>query len=450
MAATRAYQTQLALPDEILFCQWAIAAGLAGHSLQLRFQGFPAPILRRLFQVCTSWTSADRVHAVYGLADFRTLTQGIVKPRLILVFDARLAVKIAWRVALHQRDDSEWHDSCPAVFVCQSPRLGDEDPAATLVLHGHPAKVGLLTDWLRHCSDANIGKLPRELLAPIDFDGRLENLLWPAGPETPKGLRRYRECQILRGLLVGARILRERSTPATAAPKLTVTLGDYSAVYGRLQSASLQPEDAHFDPLAEAMVNRANAQLAMRHQKNAEPAKVARLEGKAAAANSVSSRDRLITRREIWNLGNPNGSSLKQLVKYLLAVGEQGYKTFRTLGTIQPLPRIGSWPEQEPARLVKLLIPWSDKQVRDHFHRLYVEGLIEALPRPGNQPWVYVLPEVVRDPTSPFLHLPAPASVAGLPEATAPATPGMTIAGPQEWAGGNCEPPDINDENKAD
>ncbi|MHB1422842.1 MAG: hypothetical protein ACYC3I_06550 [Gemmataceae bacterium] len=402
------------IPDLVAICQWAIAAGRAGHFLHLVFRNYPAPVVGDLFRVCAQWAGGARphVHGVYGLHDFRQLDKVFDQVRLVLVFEPRLLMKTAWLVAM-RRQDGVGVKPCPAVMACHSGRHLEDDLGATLILHGYPGKVASVTEWLRGCKAEALGTLPEPQTGRVVIEPRIEALLWPVLANQHSGLQRYRDCQILRGLLIGSSLLRMAQAAANPASDLEVGLQDYASVYGPIRGASLRPGDEPFDPLAVAMVNRANVHLAIRQESSAEPIKAARIGSKRPADAVHAAPDgRPVTRREVFDLGNPKGKKVLRLVKHLLSQGKAGYKVFRTLGTVRTLPEAESWPEDDPVHLARLLQVWSEKQVRDHFHRLFVEGLITALPRPGNQPWLYVLPEVLSDPNSPFKSLPSPDSLA--------------------------------------
>jgi hypothetical protein len=115
-----------------------------------------------------------------------------------------------------------------------------------------------------------------------------------------------------------------------------------------------------------------------------------------------------ITRRELLDLGTTNGETVTNLVVALLAEGPDGLTSFKKLGTSRSVGSEDVWRRADPKELAKLLRPWSAKQIRDHFHALVAEGLITGHRVAANQPWRYILPEVMCDRESPFAFLPKP------------------------------------------
>ncbi len=217
-----------------------------------------------------------------------------------------------------------------------------------------------------------------------------------ARPESPLGLR---DRQILKGLLAGAALVQKGLENGT---DLLAELEVYRAVYNALKSPATQPVDEAFDPLTLAMVRRANVFLAMK-AKSEEP-KVAR----ADAGIGPDQEPRTITRREIADLGNIRGETVKRLVEFLLQQGAEGLKKFCTIGTNRAIEKMEGWPLQDVQQLVRLLLPWGPKQVRTRFAHLQAQGLITAERAAANQPWIYRLPEALSSTNSPFRSLPKP------------------------------------------
>jgi hypothetical protein len=215
-------------------------------------------------------------------------------------------------------------------------------------------------------------------------------------PESPLGLR---DRQILKGLLTGAALAEK---PQENAGRLLVGLQIYRAVHKALQSTTTQPVDESFDPLTLAMVRRANVFLAMKAK--SEDAQVIRADG----GSDRDVEQHTITRREIADLGNIRGETVKSLVEFLLQQGEYGLKKFCTIGTNRAIEKKHGWPSQDLRQLTRLLLPWGLKPVRTRFSHLQAQGLITAERNAGNQPWIYRLPEALGSADSPFRSLPKP------------------------------------------
>src|SRR5579864_1584197 len=164
------------IPDSVAICLWAIAAGRAGCFLQVVFRDYPAPVVRELFRFCTRWAGTrQHVHELYSLGDFRKLKGVLGDVRLVLVFEPRLLLKTSWLVAMHRRDGSPI-STCPAVFAYQGVRHLDDDPGATLIIHGYPSKIASLTEWLRGNQTTALGRCPDKSPGGLVIDRRIDAL----------------------------------------------------------------------------------------------------------------------------------------------------------------------------------------------------------------------------------------------------------------------------------
>jgi hypothetical protein len=237
-----------------------------------------------------------------------------------------------------------------------------------------------------------------------------------------------RERAILAGLLAGVALLRPAAAPL-AGGHLVIGLDDYSAVHESLMSSSVQPADEDFDPLTVAMVQRANAYLHVRASESG--GRLARSDGGGIEMGLDG-----ITRREIADIGNVGGPTVRKLVAALLGKGDDGFKTFKSIGTVQSARDGAGWPDDRPEMMAARLLPWTEKQVRTHFHRLHADGVITASRAAANQPWRYRLPEAFARSRSPFRLLPRPELLATAAAQRAAAAAGPSPARP----GGQTEP----------
>lgn len=391
-------------PVSIAITHWAIAGGVVGLPVHVVFQDFPEPIVGEVIRRFTDLVGRETVLLVHEPRHLRLLEAAPEKIRLVLLFDAALFARCTWLLEMNRRTDSNELPPSPALITLQSRRLRDQGPGPTLVLHGYSPEVRSLTHWLE-TDEVCVGLPQVTTRRRVAFD-EVSALMSPTTDGRLAPPLSFRERQILKGLMAGAALIRSEN-PDAPPDRLQVTLADYHAVHGPLQKASVQPVDEAFDPLAVAMVQRANALLEMREREGTH--KIAQTGPGNGTDESNSS---LVTRREILDLGNTRGETVRKLVSFLQSQGEWGHKVFCSLGTMRPLRSGTDWPPGDARALASLLLPWTEKQVRTHFHRLYdQEKLITATPPSGRIPWVYRLPESLGNPNSSFGKLPAPAEL---------------------------------------
>jgi len=155
------------------------------------------------------------------------------------------------------------------------------------------------------------------------------------------------------------------------------------------------------------MVNRANVYLHLRRESTSRPARLIS-PGEGRTDVEEADGDRRITRRELANLGNTRGRTVLALISQLLT-RDDGSRMFWGLGVVDnACRRLDEWPSREPRVLAKMLTAWSEKQVRNHFHRLYEMELITARQDSANRPWQYEVPETIVDSEAAFRRLPKP------------------------------------------
>lgn len=389
--------TALSCHPHIAITRWAVAGGVLGYPVHVVFQDYPAPIIAAVYRKHVSWLKKENIFSVFGLRDFHQLAPKLDAVRLVLVFDPKQLVKTCWLLDMHRSAAEQAHKSSPSLFSCLATNPAGDLPGPTLVLHGYSPKAKSLETWLEQdfaWPSLTVDSPPTAL----EFHPRLTPLVASsnARPESPLGLR---DRQILKGLLAGAALVQKGLENGT---DLLAELEVYRAVYNALKSPATQPVDEAFDPLTLAMVRRANVFLAMK-AKSEEP-KVAR----ADAGIGPDQEPRTITRREIADLGNIRGETVKRLVEFLLQQGAEGLKKFCTIGTNRAIEKKEGWPLQDVQQLVRLLLPWGPKQVRTRFAHLQAQGLITAERAAANQPWIYRLPEALSSTNSPFRSLPKP------------------------------------------
>jgi hypothetical protein len=266
----------------------------------------------------------------------------------------------------------------------------DESPGPLLTIHGSSSELRSVAVWIE--SHVALSACPQQnTKAIVRFDERNE-LLW----KDPEAQSPVRFKQILRGLLLGATWSKKPGQTSVAIDR-----DAYESVTRVLTSPRIQSADEPFNPLALFMMQRANVYLTMKRKE---------LEKAASSKTDVSIvaySNGLITRREVVDLGNINGKTTLELVQFLMKNENGGLSKFRSCGLSVPL-KSDEWPSIDAERCRRLLLRWSPKQVRTHFHRLVGEGLISAIRTADNQPWHYCLPESFTKSASPFGKLPTP------------------------------------------
>jgi hypothetical protein len=380
--------------------QWAIAGGMMGYPVHIIFQDFPAPLVSEVFHRLVGWIGAGHVFPVFEMRNFRELYSKLDSTRLVLLHDAKQFDRISWLIDDQQSGAAIVGRTRPVVFSRQTAHLAEAVPGAMLVLHGFTAQRKSLEDWLLRESPW----LPLTVnlaIAAIQFDQSLRSLGFNQEAADGAVILGLRERRILKGLLMGTALVRKIQV-GNHDDILRVELADYQDVFEALQSSAIQPADESFDPLARAMVERANAYLSM---------KADATEKKLAQADTpgvVAEEGRTITRREIVDLGTPHGTLVEKLLAFLLQEGPNGFQIFCTIGTLRNFKGQKDWPTRDTQELAKLLLPWGRKQVRNQFDALHASGLITGRRDAGNKPWIYELPEALANPTSPLRCLPKP------------------------------------------
>jgi hypothetical protein len=357
------------------------------------------------------FTGPGEVRQIRNQSDIRKLPEACGSAKLVLVHSEKLRAPASWAVEMASLADTE-ANSRPAIFSVSSPGSGEDDPGVALVLQAHPAELIAVARWfaLGHIPTvpnwAAIGDdlsiAPAPALAPV---------LSPR-PGEESGVRRLRERDLLRCMVVGAAVLRslgQVAEQAREAEELTLTTDDYEQVRRLLQSPSVTPGDKACDPLAKDMVSRANVFLQARYAEPNAHDNPFNVDGADSPPGHGANRD-LITRREIADLGNTRSRLIRQLVSFLRR-RDDGYERFQRMGLVRRPPPREHWRSEETVSLVSYLRPWTAKQVRTHFDQLRRARLITAEREAANGPWRYALPEELQGRHSAYRRLPTAAEL---------------------------------------
>jgi hypothetical protein len=225
-----------------------------------------------------------------------------------------------------------------------------------------------------------------------------------AGTPNGSNLRRFRDRELLRVLVIGAAVARALRQGETEVNILAVTTADYELVRRLLQARVVCAADETCDPLSATMVGRANVFMVVKYGEDGGEDNPFNDGGTEPPAEKRQGRE-LVTRREIADLGNPNGRLVRRLIEYLQRQPD-GYERFRRMGLVRRPPDRNAWRSNPASELSEHLRPWSAKQVRSHFDRLVRAGFVTAERAHGNGPWRYALPEELACSSSAFRGLP--------------------------------------------
>jgi hypothetical protein len=419
-------------PDTLRLGELAIAAGAAGHALSLRFRHYPAPLLAGLWRLYLEQLGDRKVLKVGRPSDLQRLDEKMGQHLLVLVHDPRLYNKAAWAVMLASTRGG--YAERPAIFSPIVDEDATEEPGATLVLQGHPDEVENLANYLHTPGDTELYKLREPPETPSALHPTLEAMIMPH-------LSRYRDQLVVRGLLAGAALLQQ---PRSARHGALDVLA-YSEVHALLHGRAAQAADDAFDPLATAMVRRANTFLKLRASSSPGVGKLTRAEGSDPPYGRAGpAAEACVSRRQLTDLGNTRGELIGKILQHLRRRPD-GYADLVRMGLKSPDAAATSWQAEDETALARRLLEWSSKQVRTHFHRLVASQLITATRASSNGPWLYELPEALAAPTSVFRALPSPGEVrrrllaAPSParQGKGPDLPHARPASPPPEAGGN-------------
>jgi hypothetical protein len=386
-------------PASIALCELAIAAGMTGHSVTLYFEEFPAPTLCQLLKYCIRYAGPAAVRNIHSQANVRSLTKDVDQVRLVLVHTTRLCNLVSWTI---QTSGLVLEDGVPkpALFHCAGPYDAEGDPGATLVLRGDGAEQAAVAQWLLtagndHPDWETIPSVECFQREPA-LDAGLMALCLPTA--SAGGLRNH---QVLNALLTGATLVRTMQE-APVPPHLITSIEDYQLVRRLLQTRLVVGADEVFDPLAFAMVSRANVYMAVKYDVGSDNP----FYGDYSAMDRGERPGReLVTRREVSDLGNVRSRMVRQLITFLQHQPD-GYERFRQMGLVRRSPDRDAWRRTGVNALIAYLRPWSAKQLRTHFERLRRQGMITAEREHGNGPWRYTLPEDLAARSNAYRNLP--------------------------------------------
>lgn len=406
-------------PDSIRIGEVAIAASAAGYPMTVKFKEFPAVHLVAVWRYHAERLGPHRSIHVSSAKDLRRMERSLDQLRLILVSQAPLYLKIVWSIALASTASPP-----PTIFSTWVDCDRAEDPSTSIVMHPRDGEDEKIAEFLNTQPAVDAPQAPSLSVGPVSLDPALVAAL-------DRAISQPSARRAARSLLVGLYALERGAVNLQHV---------YTQLFEILHCPLLRTAEEPFDPIARDMVNRANVYLRAYSQGVKPPKRVARIDNAGGGGNKARDVDYKITRRELVDLGIPRGRTVRELIERLLGT-EDGYRQFVTMGLQHIVKDQQDWPVRDARALAKLLTSWSEKQVRTHFHRLHVNGLITARKVAANGAWEYQIPEVFGDMTSVFGQIPHPESLSDLirPETESQAgrnagVPGLPPASPNEAA----------------
>ena len=330
-------------------------------------------------------------------SDVKDLEQRMTGVRAVFVDRPNWFHDVAWSI---QMAGSEPMSPRPAVFCGFQIDDPDSDPGFTVPLTANEQELAAVHTWTTAQQEHLAVEV--ELPATVDYASQLDNILQPSALERV-GVG-FCEQRVVLALTEGAALLRSGTELVDGEVQATCT--DYELVRRFLCSQLVRPSRELCDSLAADMMNRANVYLAVKHSGDrGNPFWRPDDDGYRRSRESSLKRD-AITRRELADLGNVRSRMLESLIEYLQRV-DAGHAQYLRMGCVGEPIAEPNWRRSRPRELARRLKPWSIKQVRTRFDRLYQRGLITAERPQANGPIHYEIPEELSNVRSPYARLPS-------------------------------------------
>jgi hypothetical protein len=300
-------------PSTVALGELAIAAGLVGLSLGVNFRDFPAMIRCELWKYFAEGVGSEQVLRLCSRKNLKDLEELLPGLRTVVIQNSSLYREASWSIQL-----ADALQPRPTVFFSSAAHAAEDDPGAVLSVICTEREIASVVDWLAGGASSD-GVCSCELYTPtcVQYDPRIEALFARTSAQPGDRFACLRESRILRALLAGACVLRschpEQEVPATAV----VNLLDYELVRTLLCSLVIETTSEAHDPLAAAMISRANVYLSIRYghgQTNLTDAELEKLDYLDRYGGDPSRRA-LITRRELTDLGNVRSVTVMRLIE---------------------------------------------------------------------------------------------------------------------------------------
>jgi len=260
----------------------------------------------------------------------------------------------------------------------------DESPGPVLVLRGsHQQADVVLRRLMRRQPEAwgcpnedspdedspEVSRVDEGSAIGVAIPGWLRSVTQPPTNRDSQVLLRLRDRLVLQALVRGARLHRHlETTPCVIEEPLEVEPCDYETVRGLLRSSLIDSAEEPVDPVAVAMVNRANVFLEMKYTPELwQEHPIFWLDGDPMdRLRGCRTQRELVARREIAELGNVRSRLVRQIVESLKQL-PNGHALYQRMGLMRRPPSESAWRSHSASALLGLLHQWSVKQVRRHF-----------------------------------------------------------------------------------
>ena len=223
--------------------------------VHLHFRGFPSPLMAEMHRRILLWVGDKAVLSIFGMRDFRVLRTEMASLKAVFLFEEKLFEQTAWLLETRPQNGAILSPA-PVVILHGNSTVPDDAPSPTLVVHGTSPLQRTLHDWI-NAEYAFPDLRITEVNPQITFPDELQQLLLT---EATERLMEIREQKILRGLIAGSALCHR----AEHVGDVVVSWDDYVDVRQVLRSVATRPLDDAFDPMALAMVQRANAYMPVR------------------------------------------------------------------------------------------------------------------------------------------------------------------------------------------
>jgi hypothetical protein len=226
----------------------AIAAGVAGCSITLSYQGFPATLLCELWRNHTLRMASQHWLQVFGQRELRDLRSKSSRLRLVVMHNPRLIGTLGWTLGMLGNNCS---CSRPAVFLDTGKADFDEPPGPHWALQSQPAEIAAVSGWLSAGGTSpeweSFGPLSR-----IEYDPGIARIQTEAWFDNGRTSLNFGDRRLVQSLVLGAAVLRTARQADGEEGVLQVNVCDYERVRRLLQSHVVRRAGGETDQLGQA------------------------------------------------------------------------------------------------------------------------------------------------------------------------------------------------------
>ena len=194
-------QPSPAKPDSVAIGELAIAASAAGYPMTVMYRYFGADVLGALWHRHLQDVGPNRGLHVRCERHLRQIETLVEQLDLILVSRPRLYMPVVWTVLLRAQGTL----ARPAIFCQFADRDPDDDPGATVVIHGRHGEPEKISHYLAKHRSSALRPLASRIIESVSFDPIMLDMVHASLP-------RQRDRNIVRSLLAGECILRSAAS----------------------------------------------------------------------------------------------------------------------------------------------------------------------------------------------------------------------------------------------